>query len=144
MQPPGHPAYRFDPQPDLVLDRKAPLPGHANGMAFSALDADGRLLLRRIYYSIGGGFVVSEEELQLLQSRTKPLVEKGVPYPFANASQMLAMAAESGLSIAEMKRANEETHRAGRSSTPGSTTSGRRCAAASSAACRRTASCPAG
>ncbi|MCR4269425.1 L-serine ammonia-lyase [Nitratireductor sp. ZSWI3] len=109
VRPAGHPAYRFDPQTDLVLDRKTPLPGHANGMAFNAFDADDRLLLRRIYYSIGGGFVVSEEELQALKAEGKPPVEGNVPYPFANARAMLAMAAESGLSIAEMKRANEET-----------------------------------
>ena len=69
VSPPGHPSYRFDPATDLVLDRKTPLPGHANGMAFSAYDADDRLLLKRIYYSIGGGFVVSEEELQRLKAR---------------------------------------------------------------------------
>ncbi len=112
VSPPGHPEYRFDPQADLVLDRQNPLPGHANGMTFSAFDADDRLLLKRIYYSVGGGFVVSEEELQKLKAREKPPVEKGVPYPFANAKQMLAMAKQSGLSIAEMKRANEETNMA--------------------------------
>ena len=63
VTPPGHPTYRFDPAVDLVFDRKQPLPGHANGMAFSAYDADDRLLLKRIYYSIGGGFVVSADEL---------------------------------------------------------------------------------
>lgn len=110
VHPPQHPGYRFDPENDLVLDRKNPLPGHANGMTFMALDGDDRLLLKRAYYSVGGGFVVSEEELQRLKARSKPPVEKGVPYPFANAKQMLAMAAESGLSIAEMKRANEETN----------------------------------
>ncbi|MBO6716635.1 MAG: L-serine ammonia-lyase [Rhizobiaceae bacterium] len=110
VSPPGHPGYRFDPETDLVLDKKNPLRGHANGMTFMAFDAGGRLLLRRVYYSVGGGFVVSEEELQKLKAREKPPVEKGVPYPFANAKQMLAMAAESGLSIAEMKRANEETN----------------------------------
>jgi L-serine dehydratase len=110
VRPSDHPPYRFDPKTDLVFDRKNPLPGHANGMTFSAMDAEGRVLLRRVYYSIGGGFVVSEEELQRMKSRTAPPGEAEVPYPFANARQMLAMAAESGLSIAEMKRANEETH----------------------------------
>ena len=110
VAPAGHPPYRFDPATDLVLDKKNPLPGHANGMTFSAFDSDGRLLLRRIYYSVGGGFVVSEEELQKLKAATKPGAQSGVPYPFANAKQMLAMAAKSGLSIAEMKRANEERH----------------------------------
>ncbi len=110
VAPAGHPPYRFDPETDLVLDKKNPLPGHANGMSFSALDSDGRLLLRRIYYSVGGGFVVSEEELQKLKAATKPAAQSGVPYPFANAKQMLAMAEKSGLSVALMKRANEERH----------------------------------
>src|SRR5688572_30802615 len=37
--PPGHSSYRFDPSSDLVLDKKTPLPGHANGMAFYAYDS---------------------------------------------------------------------------------------------------------
>lgn len=109
VEPEGHPAYAFDPGSDLVLDKKTPLPGHANGMAFRAFDADDRQLLRRVYYSIGGGFVASEEELQALQARGRPPVDENVPYPFAKAGDMLRMAAESGLSVAEMKRANEET-----------------------------------
>ena len=59
---------------------------------------------------IGGGFVVSEEELQRMKTRGPTQSGKPVPYPFANAAQMLEMAARSGLSIAEMKRANEEVH----------------------------------
>ena len=108
VSPPGHPSYRFDPEHDLVMDRKTPLPGHANGMAFMAYDGDGRLLLRRVYYSIGGGFVVSDEELQRLKAAPSGAEGPGVPYPFANAAEMLDMASRSGLSIAEMKRANEE------------------------------------
>ncbi len=113
VRPEGHgDGYRFDPAADLVFDRKTPLPGHANGMRFSAHDADGRMLLARVYYSIGGGFVVSEEELQ--REKTKPSgPPKSVKYPFANARQMLAMAEASGLSIAEMKRINELDHMSG-------------------------------
>ncbi|MGN6143401.1 MAG: L-serine ammonia-lyase [Mesorhizobium sp.] len=110
ISPPGHPSYRFDPRADLVLDKKTPLAGHANGMTFYAYDAGGRLLLKRIYYSIGGGFVVSEEELQRMKARGSVTTEgKKVPYPFRTAADMLAMAAKSSLSIADMKRVNEET-----------------------------------
>jgi L-serine dehydratase len=108
--PPEHPSYHFDPSADLVLDKKTPLPGHANGMAFYAYDSDDRLLLKRIYYSIGGGFVVSEEELQRMKMRAAAPAGAKVPYPFRNAVEMLDMARRSGLSIAEMKRANEEVH----------------------------------
>jgi len=110
VSPPGHPSYRFDSAADLVLDKKTPLLGHANGMAFYAYDAADRLLLKRVYYSIGGGFVVSEEELQRMKARGAQASDgKKVPYPFRNAAEMLAMAKRSGLSIAEMKRVNEET-----------------------------------
>ncbi|MGC4025813.1 MAG: L-serine ammonia-lyase [Mesorhizobium sp.] len=108
VAPAGHPTYHFDPAKDLLLDKKIPLPGHANGMQFYAYDSGGRLLLKRIYYSIGGGFVVSDEELQRIKARGPEKPSKKVPYPFASAKEMLAMAARSGLSIAEMKRANEE------------------------------------
>tara|TARA_R110002050_G_scaffold263291_1_gene403790 strand:+ start:30570 stop:31970 length:1401 start_codon:yes stop_codon:yes gene_type:complete len=113
ISPPGHPDYDFDPATDLVFDRKQPLPGHANGMAFTAFDRDGKMLLRRIYYSVGGGFVVSDTELEAMKSKTKATVDKSVPYPFGTAKQMLEMAARSGMTIAQMKRANEEAHMSG-------------------------------
>ena len=107
VAPPGHAAYRFRPAVDLVLDRQTPLPGHPNGMQFRAFDTDGQLLLRRVYYSIGGGFVVSADELEAMKGA--PAAPQDVPWPFADAGQMLEMARRSGLSIAAMKRANEES-----------------------------------
>ncbi|MEO5807988.1 L-serine ammonia-lyase [Devosia sp.] len=109
ITPPGHKPYRFRPARDLVFDKKTPLPGHPNGLQFAAYDADGGLLLRRVYYSIGGGFVVSEAELDSVKS-ARPS-DADVPYPFGNAIEMLDMANASGLSIAQMKRANEEASR---------------------------------
>src|SRR5690606_15687403 len=106
VSPPGHGPYRFDPDIDLVFERRHALPGHANGMAFEALDADGSVLLRREYYSIGGGFVVTGEEIgRLGEKRDEEFA--AVPYPFASGRQMLEMSAASGLSIAAMKRVNE-------------------------------------
>ncbi|EJF81700.1 L-serine dehydratase tdcG [Candidatus Bartonella washoeensis] len=108
VQPKGHPAYQFDLQSDLIFERKITLSGHANGLAFEGLDADGNVLLRQIYYSIGGGFVVTEDELSRRNNNRQPETST-VPYPFDSASKMLAMSEKSGLSIAEMKRINEET-----------------------------------
>ena len=108
VSPKGHPSYRFDPDENLVMDKKTPLVGHANGMQFQAFDSADRLLLRRVYFSIGGGFVVDEQELEKMQSAKKAPVESGVPHPFRNAKEMLEMANASGLSIAAMKRENEE------------------------------------
>ncbi|MDX3926989.1 MAG: L-serine ammonia-lyase [Shinella sp.] len=109
ITPPGHPSYEFQPKTDLVFDKKTPLPGHANGMTFSAFDRDGRLLLKRIYYSVGGGFVVTDTELEAMRSAKGRSADRKVPFPFATARQMLEMAERSGLTIAQMKRANEET-----------------------------------
>ena len=111
VSPPGHPTYDFDPGTDLVMDRETPLSGHANGMSFTAHDGDGRMLLRRVYYSIGGGFVVSEDELEQAKAAKGKAKPTDVPYPFRTADEMLKMAKKSGLSIAAMKRANEEVGR---------------------------------
>lgn len=102
----AHPAYVFDPDQDLIFDYDVNLPSHANGMIFIAEDTLGHMLLKRVYYSIGGGFVVTEEELNASQQSTDDRFVE-VPYPFKNAAEMLVMASQSGLSIAQMKRANE-------------------------------------
>lgn len=106
VSPPGHPTYEFDPKSDLIFDYEVLLPLHTNGMTFEAWAADDRLLLKKEYYSIGGGFVVDEASLKELEEEKAALVHQ-VPYPFANAEEMLKMARSSGLSIADMKRANE-------------------------------------
>ncbi len=108
VTPPGLPELTFDPASDLVFDYGHPLPGHANGMVLSATDAQGDVILQETYYSIGGGFVVTEAE----QSGDAPKpTERPVPYPFRTAAEMLDMAAASGKSIAQMKRANERVFR---------------------------------
>ena len=98
----------FDPERDLVFDYGPPLPGHANGLTLEAWDAAGRPYAREVYYSIGGGFVVTAEELA-----HPPAAAGGgtIPYPFATAAAMVEMAERSGLSIAAMKRANELARR---------------------------------
>lgn len=102
--PEGLGTLSFDPKSDLVFDFGPNLPGHANGMVLRARDAQGDVILSETYYSIGGGFVVTEAELA--EGRDK---DDGppVPYPFKSASEMLEMAASSGKTIADMKRANE-------------------------------------
>ncbi|MGJ8604198.1 MAG: L-serine ammonia-lyase [Marivita sp.] len=104
VTPEGLPALRFDPLTDLTFDFGPNLPGHANGMILSATDAQGDVILQETYYSIGGGFVMTQAELDAGKD-----TDDGppVPYPFKSAAEMLDMALASGLSIAQMKRANE-------------------------------------
>jgi len=103
------PALRFDPETDLTFDYGPALPGHANGMILMATDDQGDVILRETYYSIGGGFVLTEHELATPEDAATPASD--YPFPFPNAVTMLEMAAKSGKSIAEMKRANELVHR---------------------------------
>ncbi|WP_305987991.1 L-serine ammonia-lyase [Roseibium sp. MMSF_3544] len=98
----------FDPEQDVIFDYGPPLPLHANGMTFNLLNADGSLADTFVYYSIGGGFVVSEAELRKTTNEpVNELTTQNVPYPFASAKQMLEMGREAELSIAAMKLQNE-------------------------------------
>lgn len=108
ITPPDLDEMHFDSVQDLVFDYENALSGHANGMILSAWDAAGALAFRETYYSVGGGFVLTEAELAE-QSDSLPLPD--VPHPFRTGQDMLAMAEASGLSIAQMKRANELTER---------------------------------
>ena len=103
---PGLPPLHFDPARDLVFDYDHALPGHANAMILRATDAQGDVLLQETYYSIGGGFVMTDAELAEAGG-TRARARAAVPYPFETAEEMLAMAKASGHSIAQMKRANE-------------------------------------
>jgi len=103
---PGLGQLAFDPDKDVVFDYGPPLSGHANGLVLRAFDADGNLHLAETYYSIGGGFVLTEREMETASLKGGD-AEISRPYPFATAAEMLAMGEASGLRIAEMKRANE-------------------------------------
>ena len=103
---PGLGTLAFDPGKDLTFDYGPALPGHANGMILKATDAQGDVILEETYYSIGGGFVLTAAELAD-SGGAKAKARADVPYPFETAAEMLEMAQKSGLSIAQMKRANE-------------------------------------
>ncbi|MCF6197976.1 MAG: L-serine ammonia-lyase [Hyphomicrobiaceae bacterium] len=101
----------FDMQRDIVFQFGESLPAHANGMKFSAIDAKGQTLLETVCYSTGGGFVLTEQEIE--QQASQKANEAGTalktdaPYPFKSATQMLEMGRSASLSIARMKQENE-------------------------------------
>lgn len=98
----------FNPEDDIIFDYSGPLKGHANGMIFSAFSLGGEEILKETYYSIGGGFVLSEEELEAsVSAGKKPEIASDIPYPFSTADEMLEMGNRSGLTIAQMKTENE-------------------------------------
>ncbi|MEO0692753.1 MAG: L-serine ammonia-lyase, partial [Pseudomonadota bacterium] len=104
VTPEGLGPLRFDPEADVVFDYGPPLPGHANGMILMATDKQGDVIAQETYYSVGGGFVMTADELASGKN-----TDDGppVPFPFHSAAEMLDMCAETGKSIAELKRINE-------------------------------------
>ncbi|GAB3288461.1 L-serine ammonia-lyase [Parasphingorhabdus pacifica] len=94
----------FSTDEDIVLHRNKRLDFHSNGMVFEAVDAEGTVLEHREYYSVGGGFVLDEDE-----TGQPVLVEDDspVPYPFSTGDQLLAHAHETGLRISDIVLANE-------------------------------------
>ena len=94
-------AIPFDRTADIVLSLRA-MDFHSNGMVFSAFDDAGERLARRVYYSVGGGFVVDESE-----AATGTRNDVAVPYPFNTAADLVRLAAENGCSIAALMARNE-------------------------------------
>src|SRR5689334_7185782 len=100
----GERTITFSVDDDVVLHRRKRLDFHSNGMTFQAFDADGAELERREYYSVGGGFVLDEDD-----AGRPVIVEDGTPvrYPFTTGQELLAHARESGLQISDIMLANE-------------------------------------
>jgi L-serine dehydratase len=90
---------------DIVFHKDAVLPGHSNGMRFTALDHHGCLVDTRIYYSVGGGFITEERENPSAAERAS------VPYPFTSASELLAIGEHEDLPIHLIVLTNEMTWR---------------------------------
>ncbi len=99
----------FDPETDVVARKGERLDFHSNGLRFTALDEQGEEIAVRAYFSIGGGFVVSEDEAG--EPSTPQPAPNAVPYPFDSAEELLETGAREGLSIAQMMRANERALR---------------------------------
>ncbi len=94
----------FDVDNAIVLHRRKRLPFHSNAMVFSAQDASGGELSRRTYYSVGGGFVLGDD--QAGGPRLMP-DSVAVPYPFASGAELLKRTRASGLPISGVMLANE-------------------------------------
>jgi L-serine dehydratase len=105
---PGGREIAFEPDEDIVLHRRRRLPFHSNGMRFEATDAQGHEIAARTYYSVGGGFVLGEDETgaQRIVPDATP-----VPYPFTTGSELLAHTRRTGLPVSGVMMANELVRR---------------------------------
>jgi L-serine dehydratase len=98
----------FDPVTDIDFERKRSLPHHPNGMSFTAADATGAELATRIYYSVGGGFVLDEDAVGA--DRIKP-DDRPLPHPFLSGAELLDLTERTGLPISGLMLANETAWR---------------------------------
>lgn len=104
---------------DVRFVPRTVLPYHVNALTITASDEDGTVILERTYYSVGGGFVMIQtnddphnpEVSSLATSQAGVGIDVPAPHPFASGAQLLAACDASGLSIAELVRANEEAVR---------------------------------
>ena len=98
----------FEEKSDLVMNKRQKLPFHTNGMRFTAYDAAGEVIATRDYYSVGGGFVVNQDEAaeDRIVADTTPLA-----HPFHSGDELLARCADTGLSIARIMLENERAWR---------------------------------
>ena len=104
---------------DIRFVPRTVLPYHVNALTITASGGDGETILQRTYYSVGGGFVMLQtnedpqhpEVSSLASSQTGVGIDIPAPYPFASGAQLLAQCEASGMSIAQVVRANEEAVR---------------------------------
>jgi len=94
----GKHSVALDPETQLVFHRRDKLPLHANGMRFTARDAAGGVVSERIYYSVGGGFVVDHAGAPA--DGSAPAERAQVPYPFNSAAGLRQD--RHGLAFAEL------------------------------------------
>ncbi len=95
----------FNVKKDLVFNREKTLPHHPNGIRMIAYDDSGNEILNRTTYSVGGGFIISDDDLSALPDPVQ------VPYPFTSGEQLVLLAEDIGMSISAIVLDNEKTWR---------------------------------
>ena len=98
----GRRPIAFDAERAIRFDTLTPAPLHPNTMRFIARDAQGKAIADETWLSVGGGFIIRDGA-----GDDASTPEPQLPYPFRSGAELLARGSESGLSIAELMRANE-------------------------------------
>lgn len=100
----GKKPVSFEYRTDLLFEKRESLPGHPNGMRFVAFGANDSELMARVYYSVGGGFVVNENKTD------GPVItesKKSLPFPFDSGEELLALCEQHKASISDLMLKNE-------------------------------------
>ncbi len=109
----GEQEIAFDYSADLILHRRETLPFHSNGMRFVAFDESDRELSNKVFYSVGGGFVIDENTAEHPEQTEDPLTqdERELTYAFSSADELLALSKQTEKSISCLMLANETAWR---------------------------------
>lgn len=101
----GEHDIHFDVQHDLIFNEQA-LAYHPNAMTLSAYSADGNMIFSETYYSVGGGFIINEQQAH--QTTHDSDDDTALPYPFHNAAELLQLCKAHQLSISQLMLENEK------------------------------------
>jgi L-serine dehydratase len=99
---------KFEQKTDLLFNKRETLPHHSNGMRFEAFDQNDKLLFEREYYSVGGGFVVNQDEAaadRIMKDKSE------LPYSFTSGDELLSLCASHDMRMADIMMANEKVWR---------------------------------
>lgn len=108
----GERSVNFNYEHDLIIHKDEFLPEHANGMRFVAFDESGNTLYQQEYFSIGGGFILTKEQMIDRKSNEGNDSESvTIPYPFTTAAELLTLCQQHNLTIAQLVMANETATR---------------------------------
>lgn len=105
----GEKLVRFPSKNAIVFHRRKTLPKHANALTFYAYAQD-ELVKQQTYYSIGGGFIIKDEDFDATKAHAASL-QASVPFPFKTAEELLSLCKTNGLSISSLMLRNESTFR---------------------------------
>lgn len=101
---------KFDYDTDLVFKPTVEDPYHTNTLLFKAFDKQGNILLQEKIYSVGGGFIETEEEAKAENKKLSYTMDKepvSVPYPYSTARELINLCKKHNKTIAELVRENE-------------------------------------
>jgi len=107
----GRHEIAFQPDRDIIFDYDTMPSLHPNGMHLGAFDTYGALLREQTYYSTGGGFIASRQQLESPAKDDLVAAGPDVPHPFGSAAELLAICRAKGADIHEVILANEDAMR---------------------------------
>lgn len=106
-------AIAFEESQDLIYHKQIFLPDYSNALRISAYDISGNSLYSKIYFSLGGGFVLDEEAVQREKEKSGKENKESLefPFPYDTAEELLEICKKKNCRIIDLIWQNEKTLR---------------------------------